>query len=56
LTGHPCVVVPNGFDEKGHPTSITFIGRLFQEGDLLAFSRRYQEGTGFHLKHPGGDH
>lgn len=55
LTGHPCVVVPNGFDEKGHPTSITFIGRLFQEGDLLAFSRRYQEGTGFHLKHPGED-
>jgi Asp-tRNA(Asn)/Glu-tRNA(Gln) amidotransferase A subunit family amidase len=55
LTGHPCVVVPNGFDEKGHPTSITFIGRLFQEGNLLAFSRRYQEGTGFHLKHPGGD-
>ncbi len=54
LTGHPCVVVPNGFDEKGHPTSITFIGRLFQEGDLLAFSRRYQEGTGFHLKRPGG--
>jgi len=25
LTGHPCVVLPNGFDEKGSPVSITFV-------------------------------
>jgi Asp-tRNA(Asn)/Glu-tRNA(Gln) amidotransferase A subunit family amidase len=52
LTGHPCVVLPNGFDKEGGPVSITFIGRPFEEGKLLAFARAYQERTGFHLKHP----
>lgn len=52
LTGHPCVVLPNGFDEKGKPASISFIGRLFEEGELLAFAQRYQESTDFHLQHP----
>jgi Asp-tRNA(Asn)/Glu-tRNA(Gln) amidotransferase A subunit family amidase len=52
LTGHPCVVLPNGFDDKGHPTSITFMGRLFGEGTLLAVAKTYQDATGFHLKHP----
>jgi Asp-tRNA(Asn)/Glu-tRNA(Gln) amidotransferase A subunit family amidase len=28
LTGHPCLVVPNGFNEKGSPTSISFLGKL----------------------------
>jgi Asp-tRNA(Asn)/Glu-tRNA(Gln) amidotransferase A subunit family amidase len=52
LTGHPCVVVPNGFTKEGTPTSITFMGRLFDEGRLLAFAKKYQEATGFHLQHP----
>jgi Asp-tRNA(Asn)/Glu-tRNA(Gln) amidotransferase A subunit family amidase len=54
LTGHPCVAIPNGMNDKGSPTSITFIGRLFQEGELLAFARKYQERTGFHLRRPPG--
>jgi Asp-tRNA(Asn)/Glu-tRNA(Gln) amidotransferase A subunit family amidase len=52
LTGHPCVVVPNGFDDKGSPVSITFIGRLFDEGTLLAVAKAYQDATDFHEKHP----
>ena len=52
LTGHPCVVLPNGFNEKGSPTSISFIGRLFDEGKLLAFAKFYQEATTHHKKHP----
>ncbi len=52
LTGHPCVVVPNGFNKEGTPTSITFIGKLFEEGTLLAFAKAYQDATGFHVKHP----
>jgi Asp-tRNA(Asn)/Glu-tRNA(Gln) amidotransferase A subunit family amidase len=52
LTGHPCVVLPNGFTEKGTPTSITFIGQLFGEAELLAVAKQYQDATGFHLKHP----
>jgi Asp-tRNA(Asn)/Glu-tRNA(Gln) amidotransferase A subunit family amidase len=52
LTGHPSVVLPNGFREEGTPTSITFMGRLFGEAELLALARAYQEATDFHLRHP----
>ncbi len=52
LTGHPCVVVPNGFDEKGSPTSISFIGRLFDEGTILSVAKAYQDATEFDEKHP----
>ncbi len=52
LSGHPCVVLPNGFDEDEHPTSITFIGQLYDEGRLLAFAKRYQDVTDFNLQHP----
>lgn len=45
LTGHPCVVVPNGFDEENHPTSISFIGNLYDEATLLAFAKAFQENT-----------
>ncbi|RMI25838.1 MAG: amidase, partial [Calditrichaeota bacterium] len=52
LTGHPCVVVPNGFKDDGTPVSISFIGNLFGEAETLIVAKRYQDATGFHLKHP----
>lgn len=52
LTGQPCVVLPNGFTDKGAPTSITFMGRLFGEGTLLAVANAYQDATDFDEKHP----
>lgn len=52
LTGHPTVVVPCGFDEKGHPLSISFTGNLFKEGQALRLAKAYQLATNFHLKHP----
>lgn len=52
LTGHPCVVLPNGFRAEGRPTSITFMGKLFGEGKLLQVAKIYQDATDFHLKHP----
>ncbi|MBU1100426.1 MAG: amidase [Bacteroidetes bacterium] len=52
LTGHPCVVLPNGFDEEGSPVSISFIGNLFDEGNLLAFAKKYQDATDFHKQYP----
>ena len=36
----------------GTPTSLTFLGKLYGEAELLAFARAYQEATGFHLLHP----
>ncbi len=55
LTGHPCVVVPNGFSQAGTPTSVCFLGRLFDEGRLLAVAKAYQDSTDFHRKHPKVD-
>lgn len=52
LTGHPCVVLPNGFRADGTPTSITFNGRLYGEETLLAVANMYQQATGFHRRHP----
>ena len=52
LTGQPCVLVPHGFNEKGNPTSLTFVGRVFGEAEMLAAARAYQEATDWHLKHP----
>lgn len=52
LTGHPCVIVPHGFNEKGNPTSLTFVGKLFGEAEMLALAMAYQNATEWHLKHP----
>jgi Asp-tRNA(Asn)/Glu-tRNA(Gln) amidotransferase A subunit family amidase len=52
LTGHPCVVLPNGFNAKGLPTSITFTGQLYEEGKVLAIAKAYQDATTWHQKHP----
>jgi Asp-tRNA(Asn)/Glu-tRNA(Gln) amidotransferase A subunit family amidase len=52
LTGHPTVVVPNGFRSDGTPTSISFTGRLFGEAETLAVARAFQEATDFHRRHP----
>jgi Asp-tRNA(Asn)/Glu-tRNA(Gln) amidotransferase A subunit family amidase len=52
LTGNPCVVLPNGFSNDGTPTSITFIGRLFDEGRIIAFAKKYQDATDFNKIHP----
>ena len=52
LTGNPSVTIPNGFLPNGMPASISFIGKHFSEATLLAFTKAYQQYTGFHLKHP----
>ncbi|MEP6506787.1 MAG: amidase [Gemmatimonadales bacterium] len=52
LTGHPAVILPNGFRADGTPVSLTFLGGLFEEAKLLAVANAYQNATGFHLVHP----
>jgi len=52
LTGHPCIVLPNGFDKSGLPTSISFIGDLYKEGTLVSIAKAYQEETTWHKKYP----
>lgn len=52
LTGHPAVILPNGFRADGTPVSLTFLGDLFGESKLLAVAKAYQDATDFHRKHP----
>ena len=52
LTGQPAVAVPNGFTAAGLPTTITFMGQLYEEGTLLALAKAYQDATDFDEKHP----
>jgi Asp-tRNA(Asn)/Glu-tRNA(Gln) amidotransferase A subunit family amidase len=52
LTGHPCVVLPNGFDENNRPTSFSLIGNLFEEEKILSLAMKYQEETNFEDVHP----
>lgn len=54
LTGHPCVVLKNGYNDNGSPTSISFIGNLFDEATILGVARAYQEATNFDEQHPEG--
>lgn len=52
LSGQPCVVILNGFDQYGHSTSISFIGNLFDEASLLEFARFIQDNSPWEDKHP----
>lgn len=52
LTGHPCVVVPNSYQPDERPSSISFIGNLYDEGKLLTIARAFQKATDFEDKHP----
>jgi Asp-tRNA(Asn)/Glu-tRNA(Gln) amidotransferase A subunit family amidase len=52
LTGHPAVILPNGFRPDGTPVSLTFLGGLFEEAKLMAVAHAYQKETGFHNVHP----
>jgi hypothetical protein len=42
----------DGFNEKGNPTSLTFVGRVFGDAAILALARNYQDATAWHLRHP----
>ncbi len=52
FTGHPTVVLPNGFTEAGSPTSISFIGGLHQEAETLAVAKAYQDASDWHRQYP----
>ncbi|MBA3670543.1 MAG: amidase [Gemmatimonadaceae bacterium] len=58
LTGHPAVILPSGFrdtsdtDKTQVPVSLTFLGGLYQEAQLLAVAKAWQDATTFHTRHP----
>ena len=52
LTGHPSVTVPSGYRRNGTPTSITFLGGLWKDAEVLTVAKAYQEATGHHSRRP----
>lgn len=54
LTGHPVIAIPTGLDKKNHPTSMTFVGNLYDEASILLLAKAYQDKTGFDEMHPPG--
>ena len=53
LTGHPVVCMPTGFDKRNNlPTSITLVGRLYDEATLLSVAKSLQEATSWDDVHP----
>lgn len=53
LTGHPVVCMPTGFDKRNNlPTSITLIGKLYDEATILAAAKAYQDVTQWDEMHP----
>ena len=52
LTGHPAISIPTGFNDKNLPTSITLVGKLYDEATLLAVAKAYQQATSWDKMHP----
>lgn len=53
LTGQPVVCVPTGFDKRtGLPTSISFMGNLYDEAAILSAAKFYQSITEWETIHP----
>ena len=52
LTGHPAVVVPNGFSDNGTPVSTVFIGQLWADAEMLRVAKAWQDTTDFHTRRP----
>jgi Asp-tRNA(Asn)/Glu-tRNA(Gln) amidotransferase A subunit family amidase len=55
LTGHPQIALPAGFTQRGGqdvPVTMTFVGGLFGEADMMTVAKAWQEATGHHLRRP----
>jgi Asp-tRNA(Asn)/Glu-tRNA(Gln) amidotransferase A subunit family amidase len=52
LTGHPAISIPTGFNKEHTPTSITLVGKLYDEATILEIAKVYQNQTKWNKMHP----
>jgi Asp-tRNA(Asn)/Glu-tRNA(Gln) amidotransferase A subunit family amidase len=52
LTGHPVIVFPTGFNKSQLPTSITLVGKLYDEATIISIAKAYQSATNWNKLHP----
>nr|WP_256573781.1 amidase family protein [Pseudomonas sp. NFACC04-2] len=51
IAGYPIITVPSGVELDGEPTSISFIGTLWEDARLLGFAYAYEQAS-LKLVHP----
>ncbi|OIR04981.1 glutamyl-tRNA(Gln) amidotransferase subunit A [mine drainage metagenome] len=52
LTGHPVICIPSGFSKNDLPTSISIIGKLYDEATIIEVAKFYQDATEWNKMHP----
>ncbi len=52
LSGLPGIAIPNGFGQRGLPTSLLFTGRAWDEHTVLSAATAYQQHTDWHTRQP----
>ena len=52
LTGHPQLFIPMGLNDQARPIGISLIGRLYEEGTMLAIGNMLQQATSVYRKRP----
>ena len=52
LTGHPVVCFPTGFNRNQLPSSISLVGKLYDEASILSIAKAYQDATQWNKEHP----
>jgi Asp-tRNA(Asn)/Glu-tRNA(Gln) amidotransferase A subunit family amidase len=52
LTGHPVIVFPTGFNKSKLPTSITLVGKLYDEATIISIAKAFQSATNWNKLHP----
>ena len=52
LTGHPVICFPTGFNKNNLPTSISLVGKLYDEATILSAAKAFQDATDFDEQHP----
>jgi aspartyl-tRNA(Asn)/glutamyl-tRNA(Gln) amidotransferase subunit A len=50
--GLPAIALPNGFGDRGLPTSLQLVGAPWAETTVLAAAAAYQARTDWHRRHP----
>ncbi len=52
LAGLPVVNLPAGFDKRGRPMGMQFIGRMGEDREVLEFAMTYEAATDYLAQRP----
>ncbi len=53
MGGHPTIVLPAGFTDRGTPVAVQFVGGRLLEAKLVRAGMAFQRQTDWHRRRPG---